>query len=371
MSTNILDGNAGNSPLVSILIPNYNKALFLKNTLDSILQQSYKNWECIIVDDGSTDQSWEIITSIANQDNRIKAYKRPDQYSKGGNTCRNYAFAKSKGVFVIYFDSDDLLLFNSIENRVKTIINTDLDFVAFQGLYWNVKDAEALSVCSTFSKNVVDDFFSFLPHWVTPSLIIKRDFLIKENISWQPDIPYFQDVFFNLELLSKQSKFSINETTDWIWRKFDEESLGKSSLRITSYEKNFQIANAYLTALISHKKEINTTFFEFCLMRFYHLLQLNQNKQDNLFPLLAYIDILKVKKTINIVTFLKMKLMASIGLISFRRNISIGRSIFFRYWKKIILYKYVKPVNNHFLIKSVAVDEYIQSRFIHVEPINV
>jgi glycosyltransferase involved in cell wall biosynthesis len=353
------------NPLVSILIPNYNKELFLKNTLDSILQQSYKNWECIVVDDGSTDQSWNIITSFSNEDKRIKAYKRPDTFSKGGNTCRNHAFYKSSGDYVIFFDSDDLLLTESIEKRVTAIQESNYDFVVFQGVYWDLIDSKALVVCDIQTNNVVEDFLSFNPHWVTPSLIIKRDFLIKENISWKPEIPYFQDVFFNLELLSKDVNFAIKETTDWIWRKSSQESLGKTSVRVASYNNNFQIATAYQNALKNLKKENKKAIYEFCLMRFYQLLQLNQNKKNYLFPLLAYIDFLRDKEVISSIKYLKIKSIALIGLISFSKNISIGRSIFFRYWKKVVLSKYVKPVNKHFLIRSVAIGEFIQPNSIN------
>src|SRR5690606_6713113 len=96
-------------PLVSILIPNYNKAPYLRETLDSILSQTYLNWECIIVDDHSTDGSYEILEEYANLDCRFKVYKRPDHLPKGGNACRNYAFILSNGEFVNWFDSDDIM----------------------------------------------------------------------------------------------------------------------------------------------------------------------------------------------------------------------------------------------------------------------
>ena len=88
--------------LVSILIPNYNKASYLRPTLDSIMAQTYSNWECIIVDDHSTDISWEIIEEYAKTDSRFKIYKRPNHLAKGGNVCRNYAFTNSVGDFVVF-----------------------------------------------------------------------------------------------------------------------------------------------------------------------------------------------------------------------------------------------------------------------------
>ena len=73
-----------NDSLVSIVIPNYNRANLIGETLDSIIQQTYENWECIIVDDRSTDGSIEIIKNYSNKDPRFLLIERPQEYSKGG-----------------------------------------------------------------------------------------------------------------------------------------------------------------------------------------------------------------------------------------------------------------------------------------------
>ena len=72
-----------NDSLVSIVIPNYNRANLIGETLDSIIQQTYENWECIIVDDRSTDGSIEIIKNYSNKDPRFLLIERPQEYSKG------------------------------------------------------------------------------------------------------------------------------------------------------------------------------------------------------------------------------------------------------------------------------------------------
>ncbi|MDI1323152.1 MAG: glycosyltransferase family 2 protein [Algoriphagus sp.] len=111
--------------LVSILIPNYNKASFLREALNSVLNQSYQNWECIIVDDHSTDNSWEILEEFASLDSRFQIFSRPDILPKGGNGCRNYAFEMSNGEFIQYLDSDDKLDPFKIENQLNRIQTFD------------------------------------------------------------------------------------------------------------------------------------------------------------------------------------------------------------------------------------------------------
>ena len=84
-------------PLVSIIIPNYNRADLIVETLNSIIAQTYTNWECIVVDDGSTDDSIKVIDEYSKLDPRIYLYIRPNHKRKGANSCRNYGLEMSRG----------------------------------------------------------------------------------------------------------------------------------------------------------------------------------------------------------------------------------------------------------------------------------
>lgn len=91
--------------LVSIIIPCYNAAPYVAETIESIIAQTYTNWECIIIDDHSTDNSWNILEGYAKQfPTKIFMYKNSQ---KGACSARNYAFSKSKGDYIIYLDADD------------------------------------------------------------------------------------------------------------------------------------------------------------------------------------------------------------------------------------------------------------------------
>ena len=96
--------------LVSIIIPTYNRAHLIGETLDSILAQTYTNWECIIIDDGSSDDTLEVIDNYIKKDNRFQYYRRPVERSKGPNVCRNFGYELSKGEYINWFDSDDVML---------------------------------------------------------------------------------------------------------------------------------------------------------------------------------------------------------------------------------------------------------------------
>ncbi|SDS84057.1 glycosyltransferase family 2 protein [Winogradskyella sediminis] len=109
------------APLVSIIIPTYNRAHLISETLDSVLAQTYQNWECIVVDDGSTDGTDQLMASYCAKDSRFHYHHRPDDRLPGGNAARNYGFELCKGEYVQWFDSDDLMKKTLIDHQLHNI----------------------------------------------------------------------------------------------------------------------------------------------------------------------------------------------------------------------------------------------------------
>lgn len=107
-------------PLVSIIVPVYNQGLYLQETLESILNQTYKNYECIIINDGSSDNTQDIAISFCNRDNR---FLYMSQENKGVVNARNTAIKKSKGIYILPVDGDDKIASDFIELAVYEIEN--------------------------------------------------------------------------------------------------------------------------------------------------------------------------------------------------------------------------------------------------------
>jgi glycosyltransferase involved in cell wall biosynthesis len=112
----------------SIVVPTYNRAYLIGNTIDSILAQNYDHFELIVVDDGSTDNTEELLTKYSN-DNRFLYFKK-ENGERGA--ARNYGFHKAKGEYVFFIDSDDLMLENHLEVLNKNIrsLSVKPDFIA-------------------------------------------------------------------------------------------------------------------------------------------------------------------------------------------------------------------------------------------------
>jgi glycosyltransferase involved in cell wall biosynthesis len=115
-----------NEPLVSIITPNFNAGKFISRSIESVLQQTYKNWELLIIDDGSTDNSVEIIEKFSTEDVRIKLFKM-DQNS-GPALSRNAGIEKASGSFMAFLDSDDYWDKNKLAIQTKAMVDGNLSF---------------------------------------------------------------------------------------------------------------------------------------------------------------------------------------------------------------------------------------------------
>lgn len=179
------------NPLVSIIIPTYNRAQLIVETLQSVLDQTYQNWECIVVDDLSTDDTDEALNDWTTKDKRFKYYKRHRE-PKGAPTCRNIGLDKAQGEYVIFLDSDDLLEAFCLKERIDCYMRRfDCDFLVFQS-YFEL-NGELLDFYVTRKKdNYLISFLSYDLPWWTTSVIWKVETLRKLN-GFDEKFPRLQD----------------------------------------------------------------------------------------------------------------------------------------------------------------------------------
>jgi glycosyltransferase involved in cell wall biosynthesis len=268
--------------LVSILIPNYNKAPYLRETLDSVLAQTYTNWECIIVDDHSVDNSWEILEDYAKKDSRFKIYRRPDHLPKGGNAARNYAFKMSNGEFVNWFDSDDLMNEEFLISKIDTLDKDQcLDFVISDirvfnksinnWYYYNNLDLSQKDINYPL-RALIGDF------WIgTPAPMFRRLFLNQFEL-FNSMLRRGQEAeFFNRILLSMPN-FTFIPNSICFWRQ-DRGSKTSNFLNLSKYKKSMMELPVHILILkqFLNKKALDdeeVLFFNKLLNRHlrYHLI---------------------------------------------------------------------------------------------------
>lgn len=228
-----------NNPLVSILIPNYNKSPYLRQTLDSVLNQTYTNFECIIVDDYSTDNSWEILEEYASLHTRIKIFRRPEDRKQGGNAARNFAIEQSKGQYVAFLDSDDIWNPKRLEVAFEFLKASDVLSIFSGAIINRPNSIEKLPSRDIREGESVFDFILsdgvFCP---TPSLIIKSDLAKKvmfdENLKRHQDY----DFFIRAHLISPWRYFE-NYDVQVNWTRSDLKKINYHNC-IPFYEKHWE-----------------------------------------------------------------------------------------------------------------------------------
>tara|TARA_B100001287_G_scaffold237831_1_gene210983 strand:+ start:9537 stop:10502 length:966 start_codon:yes stop_codon:yes gene_type:complete len=189
--------------MVSIIIPCYNKSKYIKDTILSINNQDYRNWECLIIDDSSTDNSVEVILSLTKDNNRIHLIK--NQENRGANYCRNLGASKSKGDFIMFLDADDVLTSSCISSRVFSLSKSEgLDFGIFPVGTFNNIIGDNEFIWNKFNGNHVDRFLYHDLPWLICSVMWKKESFIKTR-GFCEKFERMQDVEFHTRFLLEEN----------------------------------------------------------------------------------------------------------------------------------------------------------------------
>ncbi len=162
------------SPLVSIITPLYNRVGLVNETIQSVVAQTYPHWEMVVVDDGSTDGSYEYVQEIAQREPRINVLQR-DRTPKGGSTCRNIGLEQAQGEYIIFLDSDDLLAPHCLEQRTQLLQQfPKYDFLVFPTQPFRQKpNPQAKLFDRTFYQDYLTSFL-LQSHWLILCPIWKK-----------------------------------------------------------------------------------------------------------------------------------------------------------------------------------------------------
>jgi len=191
--------------MISIIIPTYNRAHLIGETLDSVLAQTYKNWECIVVDDGSIDYTSELLELYTKKDSRIQYHHRPIDRKKGANACRNYGFELSKGEYIQWLDSDDILHFNYLEEKIRFILNVSVDVVISNTECFYDKERSTYVVFNNLSSNdrLLIDYITGKINLNTQSVLWKKKAVCR--FDYNENIMRAQDLDFHFRILKEMN----------------------------------------------------------------------------------------------------------------------------------------------------------------------
>ena len=168
--------------MISIIIPVFNSEKFIEETLLSVLNQTYTDWECILVDDGSTDASWDIMQEFTAKDIRFRSFKRPENLPKGANSCRNFGFEQSQGDYINWFDSDDVMLPDFLAVKAAALTDDPLKMVITSGSFANETLKQQKPIPLELKTTLYLDYIGWKLKVLTPSILFKREFLAGKEL---------------------------------------------------------------------------------------------------------------------------------------------------------------------------------------------
>lgn len=219
---------------VSIIIPVYNIEKYIKECVTSVLVQSYKNFEILLVDDGSKDKSSIICDELANLDNRVKVIHKKNG---GLSSARNAGIKASKGNYIAFIDGDDYWDDKYfLEGVVKCLDESKADFISFglKKYYENenfIQDSKYI-----FDRNLIDvnDKKKTLDYLISNNLyissawskIVKRDIIISNNLFFREGI-LSEDIDWSARLLIYADKIDVIDRSAYIYR-YRQNSISKS-----------------------------------------------------------------------------------------------------------------------------------------------
>lgn len=210
------------NPEVSIIIPTYNRVSYLGETLDSLIQQVFQNWECIVVDDGSSDYTVELMEFYSQKDNRFQYHHRPADRPKGANSCRNYGFSLSRGGYIQYLDSDDLLSKKKINEQYHLIKGKSASIATSKwgvfrqkevSIYQNLKSYSDADDPRIFLQRMYRSYGYFPPH----AYLISRN-LIEIVGGWNEYLKINQDGEFMIRIICNARSFRFAKNSHVLYR---------------------------------------------------------------------------------------------------------------------------------------------------------
>lgn len=283
--------------MVSIIIPTYNRKELLTETIDSILKQDYKNWECIVVDDGGSDDTSIVMNGFSLRDSRIRYYKRPDELIKGANACRNYGFRLSKGDYIQWFDDDDIMLPGFLSKKVALFKpNLKLLITSGEVVDGSLNHKKFLNVFDT--DNVYYDFVLGGLDVITPTVIFTREFLkgralFNESLTKCQEMEFYSRLFFKLH----RDDYDVQNISLYQYRMHEDSSSYKNQLSynpIYKRSENYALAMNLKRAIELGDTDLIRSSYRMLINQFYRAV-INKDEENLIYILEVIKQNLKAK----------------------------------------------------------------------------
>ena len=235
--------------LISIIVPIYKSEFYIKKCVNSLIKQTYKNIEIILVDDGSPDNCPTICDEFGKKDKRIKVIH---QKNSGVSTARNVGIDAANGKYIAFVDSDDWIPLNAMEVLYSGIVQNDTDLCYGAIKEINIFNDKILEIVP--NKNIgMKDAFSLLEYikkmFKTPvGKLFKRDLINDNNIRFDKDIKFHEDTIFLYRYLQKCDKLSSVSNVTYCYNRLIPDSASRkqySEVHLWKYTAAYELEQIF------------------------------------------------------------------------------------------------------------------------------
>lgn len=207
------------TPIVSIVVPVYNGSNYIDTFFSCLNKQTYSDYEVILVDDGSKDDSYEKSIAYSQKDSRIKIFSKENG---GPGSARNYGIERASGDYIVFFDIDDEFESNVLEDNIAFAQKNDSDVVMWNftmvvlgtggGYFRKIGESAAVNREEFFQKYLIPtlDNEMFNPPW---NKMIRRKLLTDNNIVFHTEYSLYEDILFFYEICKKANSFAVNDNS--------------------------------------------------------------------------------------------------------------------------------------------------------------
>ncbi len=243
--------------MISIIVPVYNAINYLPQCIDSIICQSYIDWELILVDDGSKDQSGKICDEYTKQDNRIKVIH---QSNNGVSSARNAGINHAKGEYLCFVDADDWLepsfLIDFQFDKIKADFYIGGYIFNTYGTPFSCKKYE--EICCSGLSEIRDEFFrqNLQANGYPWGKLYKSSIIRENSLRFNEKLSINEDHLFVFQYYLLCGSLSINSTINYQYRVFDDGG-NKLSLRKHPYNEYIEIFNSFNIVIASMRRKWN------------------------------------------------------------------------------------------------------------------
>lgn len=256
------------NPLISIIIPSFNRGDMIRETLDSVVIQTYPNWECIIIDDRSTDETGTVLKEYSSRDDRFIVLTKPQEFEQGTSISKNIGLQIARGEFIQFLDSDDILAENKLEKQIQILKS---------------QNKKAIAVCITTNFTVLNDkvvldfgrkdyrnfnntkeYFELIGEiggYYAPESFLISKYLIDLSGHWNENLTLNDDGEFFFRIIHNSNKIIFSNDTYIRHR----QKTGDNLSTLNSEKKAMSLLNSWriIEALYNTKyRTLNSTYLD-------------------------------------------------------------------------------------------------------------